>query len=282
MTRKVSGGKITPITSFHNSRIKFIRSLHETSVRKGSKKYFVEGLKLCQDAILSEAAIDFCLVNSSFETTAEGKDFLSQVARKKIEVAQVTDDLYKKISDLENPQGVLCVANQPEASLETLAGHKGPLRFIFAEKVQDPGNIGAILRTIEALGASGLVISGGGVDVFHPKVVRSSMGAIFRCPIFEAENLRDWLDQSKKFRVKMQVVAADSSAKKELFQINFSICSTIVIGSEGQGLSRESLSLSDEIIRIPMAGKAESLNVAVATGILLFCACTNVMRPKKY
>src|SRR5581483_9214498 len=156
---------------------------------------------------------------------------------------------------------------QPQYSLETVLS-AGSSCLVFADHIQDPGNLGALLRTVEALGGSALVTDKGSVDAFNPKVVRGSMGAVLRCPILQAGSLKEWVALAR--RRKLQVVMAHPRAQKILPEFSFGPVSTVVLGSEGQGLSLEDLKLADHVVKVPMPGRAESLNLAVAAGILLY------------
>ena len=177
----------------------------------------------------------------------------------------IPDIVFRRMSDTGSPQGILALAIQKKRRLEELLGDRPVLVL---ERLQDPGNLGTILRTGEAAGVGGILADPETVDVYNPKVVRATMGAIYRIPYLVAENLQDAIKTLKKrgFRV----FAAHLAGTRDYDQEDYRLPSAFLIGNEGRGLTEETASLADTYIRIPMEGQVESLNAAVAASILLY------------
>lgn len=252
------------ITSKDNDMIKHIRKLKEKKERDISNEFVVEGIKMLEEAINEGADIknvivcDDCLGNSKIAT-----DLLYEIAKENI--IYVPEKIFKLISDVQTPQGILAVIEKPDTSKikydEDL--------FLILDNIQDPGNLGTIIRTADSINLKQIIIPKGSADPYNPKVVRSSMGAIFRVKIIEVENLAVAVKEMKKNNIK--IMATDLRTDKSIYDVDYKK-SAIVIGNEANGVSEEILNLADEKIKIPMSGKTESLNAAVATGIILYNA----------
>jgi TrmH family RNA methyltransferase len=178
----------------------------------------------------------------------------------------VTEDVFAEMSDTEHPQGVLAVIEQPSYQLKDLMTD-APLLMIL-EDIQDPGNLGTIFRTAEGAGVSGIIMSRGTVDLFSPKVVRSTMGSIYRMPFLVAEDLPEMIRSIKGEGVRLY--AAHLEGKKYHDGFAYTGPSGFMIGNEGNGLSRELTDYADDLLLIPMGGQLESLNAAMAAGILMY------------
>ncbi|MBR1914041.1 MAG: RNA methyltransferase [Lachnospiraceae bacterium] len=174
------------------------------------------------------------------------------------------DSEFLKLADTKHPQGILAVVKQRQYRIEDLLS--GDL-YIILESLQDPGNLGTIIRTAEAAGASAVIMNKGCTDIYSPKVVRSTMGSIFRLPFVYVERLEETINDMKRAGI---TVYAAALSGKSLPDIKLAERRAFVIGNEGNGLTEEILQLADERISIPMAGKVESLNAAVSAAILLY------------
>ena len=181
----------------------------------------------------------------------------------------VSDEVFARMSDTQSPQGVLAVLKQPGYTLEQIldSGKKAPL-LLLLEHLQDPGNLGTILRSAEGAGVSGVILSADSVDLFNPKVVRSTMGAIFRLPFFYPENFLQTIGEIKKKGIR--VFAADLEGSRDYDLEDYTAPSAFLIGNESRGLSEEAKALADRRIFIPMEGKLESLNAAVSAAVLVY------------
>ncbi len=236
-----------------NKKIKEIRALCErSSARRKSGLFVVEGERICSE--IPEDRIEAIYVSESYKENHP--DIRADHVLK--------DEMFSKLSDTKHPQGILAVVRQKEYKIDDIAD--GEL-YLILETIQDPGNLGTIIRTAEAAGVTGIIMNKECADIYSPKVARSTMGAIFRVPYIYAEDLPNMIKVMKERNITIYAAhleGEDVSGKKPDKKRAF------MIGNEGNGLSHEMASLSDKRIRIPMAGKAESLNAAVSAAVLMY------------
>ena len=243
------------ITSRNNRLIKHIRKLtSDREYRRSSGLFFGEGPKLLAEALKAGTAIETVV-------TARGVDLpgLDGLWR-----AEVPADLLDSLCDTKTPQGVLFLAKMPDRTPpERLTGD----RWLILDGLQDPGNVGTIWRTADALGADGLVLVNHCADPFSPKTVRATMGACFRLPVYEleAEELPGLLARSGL----PLYAAALRTDTRDIKEAQLRRCA-VVIGSEGRGVSPELLNISEQTVKIPMRARCESLNAAVAAAVILW------------
>ncbi len=258
------------ITSTSNDKIKYLKQLLAKRKQRENDKVFVcEGIKLygellrdCPEKIVSVYASE-----SYFNGLSEA-DKTRLFAGKNFEV--VKDSVFDSVAETVTPQGILCVAKQPEYNAEEILSAKGPLRILFLEDLRDPGNMGTILRTSEGAGMD-LVIAGGDcVDIFNPKVVRATMGSIFRVPFVMANDTAKLLEMLRKYNV--TTYAAYLAGSENFKLVKYDSRAAFLIGNEANGLKKETAEAADHCIRIPMAGKLESLNAAVAAAVIMYNA----------
>ena len=182
----------------------------------------------------------------------------------KYDCIYVTNKLFKTVSEVKTPQGVLAVVGKESKDAEISYNED---IIVALDDVQDPGNLGTILRTVDSIGLKQILVSKGTADPYNPKVIRSTMGAIFRIKVIECEDLEKTLKEIKKNKFK--IVVSSLQAKTSIYDINYNK-KVIVIGNEANGVEEKIQNLADEKIKIPMLGKTESLNASVATGIILY------------
>lgn len=241
-----------------DAKLKLVRSLLEKRrAREREGKFVVEGPHLVEEA---SSAVKYVLYHSHLP-------IVKKLEAQGIPCYRISKERFAELSEVATPQGVLAVVKQSEHQLSDLLNTKAPL-LLFCIEVQDPGNLGTIIRTADAAGAAGVILSRGTVDLYNSKVVRASMGSIFHLPIVRVKELTETIDKLKK--KKIRIVAADHQAKKDYYQADLSGPAAILVGNEGAGLPEELWDLADEIVRIPMPGRAESLNVGVASAIILY------------
>lgn len=255
------------IVSRENAKIKYVKKLvFNDNFRKREGCFAVEGLRLCYDAFLSGVLID------EIYYTDEAAEKFSIKVGELVNYASraycVPADVLKEISDTKAPQGVVCVCEKldKQFSLNTISSKN---KIIVLEDIQDPRNLGTILRTAEALGLDFIVMSKGCCDVYNPKVLRGSMGAAFRVNIFFADEICNIIKWLKKVNFKVLAAVPDESANL-ITDINLSGRIAVIIGNEGNGLTHEAVNVCDQTVTIPMRGRAESLNAAMAAGILMW------------
>ena len=250
------------ITSKDNSLIKHLKKLKEKKYRDEYGEYIVEGIKIIKEAFENKANIKQIVVCDGCDNSELIEKHL-KYEMAKYDFIYVPQNIFKMISDVENPQGVLAVIGMP--SNEEIKIDEDIILAL--DDIQDPGNLGTILRTADSVGLKQILVSKGTADIYNPKVVRSTMGAIFRVKAIECEDLKQTLKelQAKDYKV----MCTSLKAKKNIYQVNYKK-KVIVIGNEANGVSKEILNLADEKVIIPMLGKTESLNAAVATGVILY------------
>ena len=250
------------ITSKDNENIKNIKKLKERKYRDLNNEYIIEGIKIIKEAINEKANIkkviicEECLANNLLDDK-----LLYEIA--KYDCIYVTKKIFEKITDVSKPQGILAIV---EKNNKREIDYKEDI-IIALDGIQDPGNLGTILRTIDSANLTQIIVSKDTVDAYNQKVVRSTMGAIFRINIVEVENLKETLKNIKKHKYK--IMCTDLSANKNIYEADYNK-KVLVIGNEANGVTQEVLELADEKIIIPMLGKTEILNASVATSIIIY------------
>ena len=250
------------ISSKDNAIIKHIAKLKEKKYRAEYNEFIVEGLKLIKEAVQENADIKYIVVCDGCDNSEIIESHL-KYEMAKLDFIYVPQNIFKMISDVENPQGVLAVIgkknNKEINTSEDL--------ILALDDIQDPGNLGTILRTADSVGLKQILVSKGTADSYNPKVVRSTMGAIFRVNVIECEDLKQTLNdlQNKEYKV----MITSLKAKNSIYNTNYNK-KVIVIGNEANGVSKEIQNIADEKVIIPMIGKTESLNASVATGVILY------------
>ena len=251
------------ICSKDNENVKNIRKLKEKKYRDLSNQYIIEGIKLVKEAIEENAKIKTIVVCDDCEKNGTlDKKLLYEIAR--FNCIYVTEKVFNILTDVSNPQGILAVVEKNNNIQEI--NYEQDLILIL-DNVQDPGNLGTIMRTADSVNLKQIIVSKDCGDVYNPKVVRSTMGAIFRVEILERENLETTITEIKKRGFK--TMATDLGTESSIYDEQYQKCA-IVIGNEANGVSKEILDIVDKKIKIPMLGKTESLNASVATGIILY------------
>ncbi|MED9968791.1 MAG: RNA methyltransferase [Ruminococcus sp.] len=253
------------LTSKDNKHIKNAVKLKKSAkYRKKCGLFVAEGVRVCIDAMLSGVEIEaFFVTGEAAEKNSAEYEKLSEYSNSTF---TVTPELFEYISDTQNPQGFLCIIKTLDKScqFDTI---KVNGKFIALDNMQDPNNMGTVLRSCEAFGVSGVIMSADCCDIYSPKVVRGSMGAVFRIPFIICDSIADFLSENKELNSYAAVV--DSNAEL-LTEVSFDLPCVAVIGNEGNGLKPQTISSCDRKITIPMSGKAESLNASAAAAILIW------------
>lgn len=249
------------ITAATNSRVKRLVQLNQKAkLRRSEDVFLVEGVKMYLEAPVEK--IKEVYVSESFLANCSCKERLMQTG---YEV--VSDAVFDKISDTMTPQGILCVMEQFHYKMEDFLTKKAPLLLVL-ENIQDPGNLGTMMRTGEGAGVDGVIMSRDTVDIYNPKVIRATMGSIYRVPFFYAEDLGRTIRDLNAAGV--STYAAHLRGKQWHTEPDYTTGCAFLIGNEGNGLKEETADLASSYIRIPMEGKLESLNAAVAAAILMY------------
>lgn len=252
------------ITSLQNIKVKRINALqNKQSIRKKEKLFIIEGRKIVDEAPFN--LIEEIFISESFYK--ENDKYVDELVKKHGRYEMLSDKIFKQASTSITPQGILAVVRQGIVDLSDLIIKENPL-FIALEALQDPGNMGTIIRTADAINAQGVIISSGSVDIYNPKVVRATMGSIFKVPIIVDADLKNILERLKENKV--NIYAAHLNTNNSYFSMNYKIGTCFLVGNEGKGLSKDIADIATAYIKIPILGKAESLNASVAAGVLMY------------
>jgi TrmH family RNA methyltransferase len=258
------------ITSTGNAQVKNIIQLkNKGKVRREQDCFLVEGIRMFQEIPIEQRIKTY--ISETFFEEIQKQDLWEQLHMEETFYEVVSDKIFQTMSDTVTPQGILAVVRQSHRTLEELLMKKHSEQshcYIILEDIQDPGNLGTILRTAEGAGVSGVIMSKNTADIYNPKVVRSTMGAIFRMPYVYVEDLQDAIGIMKAQGIK--IYAAHLKGTKNYDSFDYTIPSAFMIGNEGNGLSEEIAGLADTYIRIPMCGQVESLNAAIAATVLMY------------
>lgn len=250
------------ITSKDNETIKHIRKLKEKKYRDEFNEYIVEGVKLINEAIEEKCDIKTIIVCDNCNKEAINTNSMYEIA--KHNCLYVDEKVFNTITEVKNPQGILAVIGKEKENKEI--DYKQDV-IIVLDDIQDPGNLGTILRTIDSAGLNQVVLSKKSGDVYNSKVIRSTMGAIFRVNVIESDNLVETIKTIKKH--KYEVISTSLDTNQSIYDLEYRK-TAIIIGNEANGVSKEVQEISDKKVKIPMLGKTESLNASVATGIVLY------------
>lgn len=249
------------ITSTSNPQMKQIAALLKKSKeRKEQRVFVIEGRKMFEEICTDKSRLVKAYFSESYARETYG-DKLPDIP---CEV--VADKVFDAVAETVTPQGILAIVRMPEYSLEDMIEQAGTL--VLLEDLRDPGNLGTILRTAEAAGVAGVILSRESVDVYNPKVIRSTMGAVYRVPFLYVDDFKETLRHLKERQVRL--MAAHLKGTKTFDRADYSGKIGILIGNEANGLTEEAAELAGEKVLIPMAGNVESLNAAVAAALLMY------------
>ena len=251
------------ISSKDNELIKHIKKLKDKKYRDINKEFIIEGIKLIKEAIDEKADIKQIVICDNCQNVSNiPKDLMYEIA--KYECVYVTEKIFSSITDVNAPQGMLAIIGINNSQIQIDYSQD---IIVALDDIQDPGNLGTILRTIDSVGLNQVLVSKGTADCYNSKVVRSTMGAIFRVSIIECENLEKTLKEMKKH--KFDLVVTSLQTDNSVYDLKFNK-KVIVIGNEANGVEQSIQNISDIKVKIPMMGKTESLNASVATGVILY------------
>lgn len=255
--------------------IKFIKALKASkNARDREQCFMVEGLRSVEEAVKSNFTIEFVVASNKFLNKGDGRssNLITQLQRSKLYM--ISEEQFNSLSDTVTPQGIMAVIRMKSFELKDFA--RGNFFIVALDKIKDPGNLGTIIRTADAAGVNAVIAGKGCVDVYNPKVIRSTMGSIFHVPLISSDDIIETLMELKNKGGK--IVSTHLGAKKYYYELDMTGPTVLVMGKEDEGVCDEINSISDEIVKIPMEGKAESLNVSIAHGIILFEAVKQRMK----
>lgn len=260
-------GNTDVISSTTNKQVRYVNALVKKAKTRREEDLFVaEGLRMCSE--IPKERIRALYVSESFRKQPEYSRLTAGV--RQVEV--VTDEVFKALSDTQTPQGILALVRQYHYTLDEVArtGRESqrPALLMVLERLQDPGNLGTILRAGEGAGVTGVLMDSGTADIYNPKVIRSTMGSVLRMPFAYVEDLEETLRGLKKKGIRLY--AAHLKGERSYDKEDYTADTGFLIGNEAGGLSDAIAGLADTYIRIPMEGQVESLNAAVAASVLMF------------
>jgi TrmH family RNA methyltransferase len=254
------------ITSAVNPRIKEAMRLREIKHARGENRFVIEGPRIIETALDAGARIRDVFFTDRFGAKKEGRAVLNILQKKGANIFATTEHLLNKIADTETPQGIAAVVSYEMSSLESLRARKNPL-YAVGDGIGEPGNLGTIIRTADAAGADAVILLEGTCDVFIPKVIRATAGSIFHIPIAhaKAETLLRWLRD-----MGIRLVATSADAERSVFETKLEAPLALVFGNEARGVSKPIREAADLSLKIPIYGRAESMNVAIAAAVCLY------------
>lgn len=251
------------ITSTANNQIKLLSKLMKMSkARKEKKRFIAEGMKMTAEAIRLGIA-------EKIYVTTLGKEALQEIFAEEIScpIETVTEEVFSAITDTVSPQGVLALVKMPFYDINTIFLQK-QANFLFLENIRDPGNLGTIFRTAECAGIKGIILSNGCADIYNPKVVRATMGTIFRMPFVYTREFFNIIAQAKRNGI--QIFAAHLKGDRDFFKEDYRGKTAFIIGNEANGITEEVAKMADTLVKIPMEGHSESLNASIAAAIIMY------------
>jgi TrmH family RNA methyltransferase len=256
------------ITSNQNKLIKMVASLKEKKYRDELELFLVEGVRLVEEAARSNWQVEACIYIAEVKEEARTQELLLLLQSQNCRMIEVPPAIYGKITEVKQPQGIMAIMKKCEYQLaDCLAGVEKPF-FVVLDEVQDPGNVGTIIRTAAAAGCTGVILTKGCADVFAAKVVRASMGSLFHVPLFAGLIQREVIACLNKHGIDILATSLESSAI--YFQADFNKPVAIVFGNEGKGVSSQLLEEAKGRLHIPLLGNVESLNVAASAAVILY------------
>ena len=251
------------INSKDNDIVKKIRKLKDKKYRDELGVYVIEGIKVIEEAINENVEIEKIVIcEDCTEASIIPQKLMYAIA--KYNCIYVSKKVFEVLTDVVAPQGILAIVRRPEKNEKI--DYNAEL-ILALDGIQDPGNLGTILRTADSVNLNQIIVTKNTADCYNPKVVRSTMGAILRIKIIETESLVNTLKEAKKNKFK--IVATSLDTQNNIYDIDYNK-KVIVIGNEANGVTKEVQSMADNKVKIPMLGKTESLNASVATGIMLY------------
>lgn len=254
------------ITSTSNLRVRQLVLWQEKAKKRREDNVFLaEGIKMLREAPKDWIKEVYLTEEVLQRLRKEDGEVLAKIENTGYEL--LSDEVMKKASDTQTPQGALVVLNRPSYTLEDIVGN-GEGTFMVLENLQDPGNLGTIIRTGEGAGIRGVIMSQDTVDIYNPKTIRATMGSVYRVPFIYVETLSNSICYLKEKGVR--TYAAHLKGKKQYYEFSYAGGTAFLIGNEGNGLKKETADLADEYLRIPMEGQVESLNAAIAATILMY------------
>lgn len=256
----------TIITSRDNTLLQLARATRDG---KDTQLIFIEGLRLCEEAFRSGLEVRALIYSDELAEKGRAVSLLQSASKSVEKLAEVSEKLLATVSYTKTPQGIIALARRPASSEDVLDKHyNGVPLLVVMHGINNPVNVGAVLRSAEAAGSTGVIATSHTADPFSPKSLRGAMGSAFRLPIWYGATYHEALDRCRQRKIK--TICADLGSEVSYTDVNWRVASALILGPEAAGLTTEEIRAADETVKIPMSGEVESLNVSVASGILLY------------
>lgn len=264
------------VESISNPIIKKALSLQLRKNRKKHQQFLLEGIRGIQDMVSESPGIDVIFYEKKIESLQSGENLLYSSEKAGIELIQVTDSVMKKMTDTENPQGAIAIVHKPVYDLEEVI--RKSQNILLLDRIQDPGNMGTLIRSAEAAGFNAVMMTTGSTDPFSAKCIRAATGAVFHLPVFELQDTEKTWEKLREYQY--QIIGAALERGVVYTSITYKSPMVLVIGNEAKGIQPELLEMMDGAVTIPMKGKTQSLNAAIAGSVLMFHVATTCPRDK--
>lgn len=263
------------ISSEQNNRVKSLKKLYSKKNRRQKGKFILEGFRIIDEALNADADFDYIFMSPYFYNSVDGKS-LKECFVNKNDINNlfiIEDKLLSKIADTSSPQGVIAVVNEPKYEMKDIfSSDNGSEKLLLLDRIQDPGNMGTIIRTAVAAGIDGIIILKGSVDIYNLKVLRATMGAVFNIQLVKDVILQDFFEFCSTTAKEYKLIAADLSGDIYYHQLDYDFPFVLAIGNEANGIDEEIVNYANHLIKIPVLGGIDSLNAAIAAGIIIYKA----------
>ncbi|QXM06352.1 23S rRNA (guanosine(2251)-2'-O)-methyltransferase RlmB [Crassaminicella indica] len=258
---------ILKIYSSDNGAIKHVKELKKRKYRQKYSEYIVEGIRIIKDALENNQEIKYILFSESLYNVSGGQELFNILIKRNIKIYEIPKKIYTELSDTKSPQGIMAILSIKQYDLDEVLCASNNL-FVVLDRIQDPGNLGTIIRTADAAGFAGVILTKGCVDLYNLKTIRATMGSIFHFPIIHGEETIKVIKHLKLKNIK--IVSTSLKTDKYYDEVDYNERTALIIGNEANGVLEEVLENSDELVKIPMLGKAESLNASIAASIIMY------------
>ena len=255
------------ITSLQNDTIKLASALKQKKQRDATGLFIAEGIRLIEEVCSADWQVETCFYTEAVAGNKRAELLLNLLQDKHCRMLKVSEAVYNKISDTDQPQGIMAIVKKREHLLSTILADEKPF-VVILDTVQDPGNLGTVIRTADAAGASGVVLTKGCTDLYSSKTVRATMGSLFHLPIVDGVSYEELIHSLQEKNIHIAATSLTSSSL--YYEANFNQPAAVIFGNEGNGVSEELLCKANSRIFIPILGRAESLNVAASAAVILY------------
>ncbi len=254
------------ITSVQNREVKMVRELAERKHRDAAQRFAIEGVRLVEAALAAEAKLETVYYAPKLNASDRGDALLREIEAAGVRTVEVTPEVLGRLADTDSPQGIVAVVTYPTE--ETELPFAADALLVLADGIQDPGNLGTIIRSADAAGADGVLVTAGSADIYHPKTVRATMGSLFHLPVVRVADPAAVITklQARGFRF----LIGDIDTELVHYDADYTGGVILGVGGEAGGASPAVLAAADAVVKIPLLGRAESLNAGVAASILLY------------